>query len=177
MATSVDTNVLSYLLLNDDESLADAAERALQEAAAGGILLVCGPVFAELLAVGTWDASELASALSEVGIEIDDRWDRDVWAEAAAGFARYLRTRRPAEYVCPNCGTRQRFRCRTCRAELGRPRHVLADFLIGGHAARYGCALLTNDVGLYQSFFPQLHLVTLASSAADEDLQDPETAD
>lgn len=95
-----------------------------------------GPVMAELLTVGTGGASELTARLSEVGIEIDDRWDRDVWVQAAAAFDRYLRTRRPAEYVCPRCGTRQRFRCASCHADLGRPRHVLADFLIGAHAAR-----------------------------------------
>ena len=59
-------------------------------------------MFAELLAVGAWDAAELAASLSAAGIEIDDRWDREVWAEAAADFARYLRMRKPAEYVCPH---------------------------------------------------------------------------
>lgn len=78
MATSVDTNVLSYLLLNESPTLADAAERALLSAAKDGILLVCGPVMAELLAVGTWDASQLATSLLDAGIEIDDRWDREV---------------------------------------------------------------------------------------------------
>jgi hypothetical protein len=129
---------------------------------------------AELLAVGTWDASQLATRLLDAGIEMDDRWDREVWAQAAAGFSRYLLARRPAEYVCPNCGTRQRFRCGTCGAELGKPRHVLADFLIGGHASRYECSLLTNDVGLYRSFFPNLHVVPLIADTGRQEQESNE---
>lgn len=161
MATSADTNVLSYLLLNEHPTFADAAERALKTVASDGIVLVSGPVMAELLAVGTWDSSQLESKLLNAGLEIDDRWDVDVWAHAAAGFRRFLSARRSSEYVCPNCGTQQRFRCAACNAELGKPRHVLADFLIGGHASRYECALLTNDVGVYRSFFPDVHVVPL----------------
>ncbi len=161
VATSVDTNVLSYLLLDQDAALADAAVRALQGAAGLGAVVVGGPVMSELLAIGKWDEPELSARLGEAGIEIDDRWDREVWAYAAAAFNRYLGTRRPAEYECPQCGTRQRFRCHSCHADLGKPKHVLSDFLIGAHALRYDCALLTNDVGPYRSFFPDLQVVAL----------------
>ncbi len=167
MATSVDTNVLSYLLLNEDPDLADAAERALQRAAQEGAVVVSGPVLAELLAVGKWEEPELTTRLIEVGIEIDDRWDRTVWTYAAAAFNRYLSIRRPAEYECPQCGTRQRFRCSSCHAELGKPKHVLSDFLIGGHALRYECTLLTNDVGPYRSFFPDLRVIPLLPKAEE----------
>lgn len=161
MATSVDTNVLSYLMLDQDAALADAAVRALQGAAEQGAVVVSGPVMAELLAIGTWDEPELSARLSEAGIEIDDRWDRAVWTYAAAAFNRYLATRRSAEYECPQCGTRQRFRCNACHADLGKPKHVLSDFLIGAHALRYDCSLLTNDVGPYRSFYPDLRVVAL----------------
>ncbi len=103
MATSVDTNVLSYLLLDSDKALADADEQALAGAAAEGIVVVCGPVFAELLAIGVWDAAELPRS----HIEIDDRFNQDVWVDAVKAFAHYLDARRPAEYLCPDCSTRQ----------------------------------------------------------------------
>ena len=167
MATSVDTSVLSYLLLNEDPYLADAAERALHLAAQEGALVVSGPVMAELLAIGKWDEAELTSRLNEAGILIDDRWDRAVWSNAATAFSLYLSSRRPAEYDCPQCGTRQRFRCNSCHAELGKPKHVLSDFLIGAHALRYDCSLLTNDVGPYQSFFPDLLMVPLIPDVRD----------
>ncbi len=165
MATSVDTNVLSYLLLDSDKALADAAEQALANAAAEGIVAVCGPVFAELLAIGVWDATGLAAELSKSHIEVDDRFSRDAWVEAANAFAHYLDARRPAEYLCPTCGTRQRFRCRSCGSELGRPKHVLTDFLIGAHAKHFAYALLTHDTGVYESFFPQLRLLRLSPAA------------
>ncbi len=165
VATSVDTNVLSYLLLNNDPGLADAAERALTRATREGAVLVSGPVMAELLAVGKWDGTELASRLTEAGIDIDDRWDLEIWTHAAAAFTRYMKTGHRAGSACPHCGTHQRLRCRCCHAELGWPKHVLSDFLIGGHALHYECSLLTHDAEPYRAFFPDLHVVPLLADA------------
>ena len=140
MATSVDTNRLRCLLLDSDKALADATEQALADAAAEGIVVVCGPVFAELLAVGVWDAPGLAAELPRSHIEVNDRFSQDAWVAAAKAFAHYLDARRPAEYLCPNCGARQRFRCRSCGSELGRPKHAFTDFLIGAHAVHFAAA-------------------------------------
>ena len=37
---------------------------------------------------------------------------------------------------------------------------VLADFLIGGHAASLGAAILTRDPRVYRSYFPSVPLIT-----------------
>jgi predicted nucleic acid-binding protein len=45
--------------------------------------------------------------------------------------------------------------------QAGGPRHsILADFLIGAHAAVLGCGILTRDVRRYRSYFPRVPLVT-----------------
>lgn len=43
----------------------------------------------------------------------------------------------------------------------GGPRHtILADFLIGAHAAVLGCGILTRDARRYRNYFPKVPLVT-----------------
>ena len=37
---------------------------------------------------------------------------------------------------------------------------ILADFLIGGHAAHLGATLLTRDGAIYRAYFPDLALIT-----------------
>lgn len=37
---------------------------------------------------------------------------------------------------------------------------ILADFFIGGHAKSLGCPILTRDPQRYQSYFPDLTLIT-----------------
>ena len=158
MATSVDTNVISFLLLDAEQGKADAAQAALETPMQAGNIVVCGPVFAELLATEVWDAATLLAALAEMRFDLDLSMDTETWAGAVYAYAGYLRTRRPTEYMCPKCQAQQRFRCRACRQELSWPKHILSDFLIGAHAARRGHALLTDDTGLYASFFPHLPL-------------------
>lgn len=40
---------------------------------------------------------------------------------------------------------------------------ILADFLIGAHAAVAGCGILTRDAKRYRSYFPRVPLVTPAA--------------
>lgn len=43
----------------------------------------------------------------------------------------------------------------------GGPREsILADFLIGAHAAALGCGILTRDTRRYRNYFPRVPLVT-----------------
>ncbi len=45
--------------------------------------------------------------------------------------------------------------------QAGGPRHsILADFLIGAHAAVLGCGILTRDARRYRCYFPRVPLVT-----------------
>lgn len=49
---------------------------------------------------------------------------------------------------------------RAYRRAGGKSRGVLADFLIGGHAASLGATLLTRDRQRFASYFPDLTLFT-----------------
>jgi predicted nucleic acid-binding protein len=45
--------------------------------------------------------------------------------------------------------------------QAGGPREsILADFLIGAHAAVLGCGILTRDARRYRKYFPRVPLVT-----------------
>ena len=46
------------------------------------------------------------------------------------------------------------------RKRAGTHAGLLADFLIGAHAADLGCPVLTRDAARFISYFPQLPLVT-----------------
>jgi predicted nucleic acid-binding protein len=46
------------------------------------------------------------------------------------------------------------------RKQGGKANNVLADFLIGAHAAVLGCQLLTRDARRYQKYFPKVKLIT-----------------
>ena len=40
------------------------------------------------------------------------------------------------------------------------PTSILADFLIGGHAAMLGATILTRDPRFYRAYFPEVPLIT-----------------
>ena len=44
-------------------------------------------------------------------------------------------------------------------------RSILADFLIGGHAATLGATILTRDPRVYRTYFPTVPLITPTSPA------------
>src|SRR5580704_5293229 len=113
MTTAVDSNIL-VALWNLEDSLNSAAQAALDAALNRGSLVICAPVFAELLAFPVRDEAFLDSFLRDTGIAVD--WDlgESVWRMAGRAFQSYAARRR-----------RQR--------DAG-PRRILADFLVGAHA-------------------------------------------
>lgn len=51
-------------------------------------------------------------------------------------------------------------RFRSYRAGSADRKAILADFLIGAHAAQLGAILLTRDARIYRSHFPEVTLIT-----------------
>lgn len=140
MITAVDSNVL-IALWDRDPAVSTAAQSALDAATKLGALVVSAPVFAELMAAPGRTETFLNSFFFDTGIEIEFDLDEAICRLAGHAFHAYAKRRR-----------RQR--------DPG-PRRILADFLIGAHAAHRGYRLLSLDEGIYQSAFPNLSIVTI----------------
>lgn len=137
MTTAVDTNVL-VALWDVDPQLNTAAQRVLDQAQTEGALVTTGIVFAELLALPSRTESMLDEFFLETGIRIEWQLSEAVWREAGRAFQGYIQRRRSAKD--------------------GFSKRILADFLIGGHAAVSRYRLLTFDQRLYRAAFPELKM-------------------
>ncbi len=130
MITAVDTNVLLDVFTADERFLS-ASRRALREAMLAGGLIACDVVWAELGA--TFPAPQAAAdAMRRLGVRFVPL------DEAAALEAGRL--------------------WRDYRRRGGSRKRMIADFLIGAHAATTADCLLTRDRGFYGSYFSQLTL-------------------
>jgi predicted nucleic acid-binding protein len=136
--TSIDTNVLVYLL-NQDDTLNRRALAAIEKSRKRGTLVVSGPVYAELMGLPSRTQKILDEFFTIGGIEIDWRFDETVWRTAGLAFQGYVRRRL--------AGTGQL------------PRRILTDFLIGAHALVRGHTLLTTDSRQYGAAFPALKII------------------
>jgi len=139
MITAIDTNAI-IALWDADQTLSSAAQNSLDAAFHRGSLVISAPVFAELVAAPRRTEAFVATFLEETGITVDWELGEPVWRSAARAFQGYADRRR-----------KQR--------DSG-PRRILADFLIGAHAAVNGYRLLTLDDRLYQTSFPSLTIET-----------------
>jgi predicted nucleic acid-binding protein len=74
----------------------------------------------------------------DTGIAVDWELGEEIWRSAARAFRGYAKRRRK-------------------HRDLG-TRRILADFLIGAHAAVRGYRLLTLDERLYRAAFPTLKI-------------------
>lgn len=136
MRTSIDTNVISALWSR--EPLASQVAKQLGRAQAEGGLVVCAPVYAELLAHPKASSAFVDKFLSKTRITVDFELDETVWREAGRGFAEYAVRRRDSGG--------------------GHPKRLLVDFLVGAHAYLRADCLLTLDAARYAGSFPQLRL-------------------
>jgi predicted nucleic acid-binding protein len=154
MITAIDTNILLALLIPGDAN-ADRAERMPTEADAAGTLILGEAVYAELTPQFP-DSADLDRFLAETGLQLTQS---GVGALIIAGHAwgAYAR-QRPQGFVCSNCGTEQSVACQRCGAILRGRQHILADFLVGGHAHANADRLLTFDPRFYRAYFPALRL-------------------
>ena len=138
MTTALDTNVLSALW-NDDDTLNRAAREALEHVQQVGQMVICGVVYAELMAAAGRAESFVDRFCEEAGIIVEWELRERVWRAAGTAFQAYSRRRQK-------------------HGQSG-PRRLLADFLIGAHAFEGGHKLLTLDSGVYKAAFPRLGIV------------------
>jgi predicted nucleic acid-binding protein len=139
MITAVDTNAI-VALWSPEPVLNQAAQAALDMAHERGGLVICAPVFAELMASPGRSEQFLRLFLSETAIAVDWTLEEAIWRAAGFAFQTYAARRR--------------------RQGNRGPRRILADFLIGAHAQHRGYSLLTLDSRLYGSAFPELRVVS-----------------
>ena len=140
MITAIDTNVLVGLWDRDD-TLNREAQNALDTAVASGRLVICGAVFAELLAFPRRTETFLNKFLEDTGIIVDWTTNETIWRAAGRAFQDYAKRRR--------------------RGTGNPPRRILADFLIGAHAVEKGYTLLTLDARIYKAAFPRLKITNV----------------
>jgi len=140
MITAIDTNVLVGLWDRDD-TLNREAQNALDTAVARGRLVICGAVFAELLAFPRRTETFLNKFLEDTGIIVDWTTNETIWRAAGRAFQDYAKRRR--------------------RGTGNPPRRILADFLIGAHAVEKGYTLLTLDARIYKAAFPRLKITNV----------------
>ena len=140
MISAIDSNVF-VALWDASDALHAEARKALDGAYEQGNLVICGVVYAELLAARGRTEAFLDRFCEETGITVDWELTEKIWREAGRAFQGYAARRRSQR------GTE--------------PRRLLADFLIGAHASVRGYQLLTLDAGMYRASFPRLRIVTV----------------
>jgi predicted nucleic acid-binding protein len=137
MRTAIDTNVISCLW--SSTPLAAQMARLLGRANNEGGLVICGPVYAELLAHPKPTEQFVDEFLITTGVEVDYLLDEKIWRQAGRRFAAYA----------------GRWR----RSGGGSPKRLLVDFLIGAHASLCADRLMTLDRDRYTQDFPRLRLI------------------
>jgi predicted nucleic acid-binding protein len=137
MRTAIDTNVISCLW--SSTPLAAQMATLLGRASNEGGLVVCGPVYAELLAHPNATEQFVDEFLTTTGIVVDCLLDEKIWREAGRRFAAYANRRR--------------------RSGGGSPKRLLVDFLIGAHASLCADRLMTLDRDRYAQDFPRLRMI------------------
>lgn len=137
MRTAIDTNVISALW--SASTLASQMVGLLGQAGSEGGLVICGPVYAELLAHPKATEQFLDEFLSTTNVVVDFELDEATWREAGRRFASYAKRRR--------------------KSGGSDPKRLLVDFLIGAHASLHADRLMTLDDRRYARDFPKLRLM------------------
>lgn len=127
----VDTNILVDVL-EDDPEWADWSVGQMRELAKIDELAINPIIYAELSL--TFEAVE------------------DLDAVVAELELKFLEVPRPALFLAGKAFARY-------RGQGGVKTNVLADFLIGAHAAVTGCRILTRDTRRYLGYFPTVDLI------------------
>jgi len=137
MKTALDSNILSALWSNEPSAL--RIEEELKSARAQGSIVVCAPVYVELVAHPLVSLALVDQFLAETAIRVEFSLDEPVWRKAAGRFTAYAKRRR--------------------RSGGAAPKRFLADFLIAAHALLRADRLFTLDPERYRQDFRELRLV------------------
>lgn len=137
MRTAVDTNVISALWSN--EPAAAGTKELLSSARQEGGLVICAPVYAELLAYPGATRGFVETFLRDTDIEIYTDLPLELWTRVGETFSTYAERRR--------------------KDRAGHPKRLLVDFVVGAHALLLADCLLTLDANRYRTAYPELRLV------------------
>ncbi|MEJ7655029.1 MAG: PIN domain-containing protein [Chloroflexia bacterium] len=154
MTTAVDTNVLLDVLAGDERA-STAASQSLVEAGSIGPLVICPVVYSELAAAFE-RRLVLEGFLGDVSVRVEPFSEGALWLSGSA-WRTYTR-RRGRGIRRPRCGNQFQPNCPACGAAVSWRRHIISDFLIGGHALEQANVLLTRDRGYYRNYLPSLRL-------------------
>src|SRR5208283_6125072 len=133
MRTAIDTNIISTIWSGSAPSTHVAS--VLAQAANEGALVICAPVYVELMAYPNATGQYLDQFLASTRVEVDFVIDEPVWRETAQRFANYAHRRR--------------------KSGGGEARRLVVDFLIGAHASLHADRLFTFDPRFYTQDFPK----------------------
>jgi predicted nucleic acid-binding protein len=139
VTTAIDTNVIVGLW-DAEETVRQAARRALDAALTRGEMVICGVVYAELIAAPGRTEAFVDQFCEQAGIRVEWELKERIWRTAGAAFQGYAVRRKKHRGL--------------------EPRRLLADFLIGAHALVNSYRLLTLDSGVYRASFPRLVIET-----------------
>jgi hypothetical protein len=137
---SVDSNIVSALW-DETDSLNMRARRFLDYARNCGDLVICGPVYAEVLAHPSRSMDKIDAFLGSTGIRVDWEVSEAIWRAAGLAFQSYVRRRVEQTGIWP--------------------RRIMADFFIGAHSFANGYTLTTLDERIYAVSFPGILLQSL----------------
>ena len=135
----VDSNVIIDVIERDDRWL-EWSSTGILEASRSGRVCVSAIVAAEV-APSFPALSDFLSAMAALLIEVEP-FSVDAGFRGGTAFRQYLH-----------------------RRDGTRAKSLIADFLIGGHAASLGASLLTRDPRFYARYFPGLPLITPETTA------------
>ncbi len=138
MAIALDTNIL-WPLLRGDEPAVSILTPLLDGYNTSDGLVVCAPVYAELLAGPGATIAGLDAFLATTDIAVDFVLTPGVWQEAGLAFRMYAERR--------------------VASGVAWPRRLLADFVIGVHALHAATALMTLNRDDFARMVPSLSLI------------------
>jgi predicted nucleic acid-binding protein len=113
--------------------------RLLGESRNAGGIVICGAVYAELLAHPKASAKFVDDFLANTEVQIEFDLDEAIWRDIARGFANYAKRRR--------------------RHDGSSVKRLLADFIVGGHAYHRADRLITLDASRYKLDYPKLAIL------------------